>query len=126
MKKLISLLGTALALSAITTEARAEFTCSGKVEALKLYPSGLVAARVGTTGLIYMCMINSNLNWNDGYAPVTITPEVCKTMYSAFLSARLSGQQITLWYVPATGQTACNQLTGWPAYAPASIGGDGF
>lgn len=86
-----------------------DVTCEMAIDTLYITPDGWILA--------YMTAANVNKHWwlcnttgsvpvNDGSYNLTITSDGCKSIYSMFLSAKLSGKNIVLLF---RGPNACTQ-----------------
>jgi hypothetical protein len=100
-----------LVASSSTPTFAATVVCSGTVSELTVTSNGspwdgLVLLRLSSmSGPALVCSLNQNWNVQAGF---TTTPTHCKTMYSAWLAARLSGLAVNDVYFDGPVPSACN------------------
>ena len=87
--------------------------CSGKIAELAYHANNRLMIRLETMNkLVFFCSPDSE--WSVAGTNYVSGPETCKTLYSTFLSAKISGKSITSLYfdgddVPAS----CNNWGSW-------------
>jgi hypothetical protein len=94
----------------VTTNAFANFTCSGKVAYLGLSPDGVMTLSVSGFGVWYICSMSGPYG-NAGH-----NAEGCKAWYASALAAQKSGQGIVLYFQSPSGTsngTDCTALGSW-------------
>ena len=107
-------LGTAALAAA--SPAYADIQCAFSISAIGLDTSGNFVPTLtngGNTYSWYICSTQGTVVVNNGYgANANVTSGACNALYSQFLTARASGQPITMWF---HGPTACSVAGGLPA-----------
>ena len=96
--------------SMLTTNAFANFTCSGKVTYLGLQPDGVVTMAVNGFGVWYICSLSGTYG-NSGH-----NAEGCKAWYASLLAAQKTGQGVVLYFQSPAGTSngaECTALGSW-------------
>lgn len=91
------------ALSAPLPASAVAYSCVGKVDRVSLGPTGEVNAsfsfHTGVMAWQGMCSLNADYH--------AVTPAACKAVLAVLTAARLSGQQVEMWFDNSTGGS-CN------------------
>ena len=93
----------------MSTVGNASEVCTGKIERLGISPTnGDVHIQIQpSTGMFQICNVDEA--WGR------LSTETCKTMYSTFLAARMSGMEVSLMFPDGF---SCSSLGSW-AYPSA-------
>jgi len=95
-----------------------EITCSGKVAALGYHANNQFMIQLDSMNApVFFCNPDSQFTVS-GTSYIT-GPETCKTMYSTFLAAQMSGKVITSLYFD--GDQVPSSCNGWAAWSSANI-----
>jgi len=111
MKYKVFILHVVLLIFVTAGNAYAGFSCYGKITQLGIDGGGDVAVSLTnsadsqySTPIHKMCNVNSKGSF-------TFNEASCKAAYSAFLSAKVSGQQVKIFYSSTT--LSCSTLPSW-------------
>jgi hypothetical protein len=100
----------------ISSNASANFTCSGQVAYLGMNAEGVVTVSVGF-GVWYICNQSSAYTVNG----LTYTPEGCRAWYASLVAAKTSGQAVRFFFSsPAESSNGpeCNAVGNWAWPSP--------
>lgn len=86
------------------------YQCTGPVTGVSINPKTgeVVAENIGTLEWPKFCDVNNEINGVD--------PESCKIIFTALLTAQISGKSVTLWFEDdndCSTHTPWQLLTGW-------------
>lgn len=90
-----------------------EIVCYGKVEVLSYHaPDQMMIKLSGMNTSVLFCSPDNR--WSVPGTSYTTGPETCKTLYSVFLAAKLSGKILESVYFDGDGTPAnCNSFASW-------------
>lgn len=92
--------------------------CSGKVEELSYHADNRFMIRLEDMNLsVFFC--SPDAEWTVEGTSNTTGPETCKTLYSTFLAAKMSGQPINALYLD--GDDVPSSCNGWAHWKSANI-----
>jgi len=97
---------------ALSTQAVANYTCTGKVSGVSISPKNgqLLVERIGTLKWVVLCSVETEIN--------KVSANTCSAIYSLLITAQVSGKQATLWFndgrdCSKTSHKPWQKLTGW-------------
>ena len=113
MKKAMML---AAAFCWVSQSAWANYACTGTTTSVAMDSGGGVNIS-NSSGLefVWLCSVNTPSNG--------VSVEACKAMYAMFLSSKLSGAQVTLWF---SDGLSCTTHAAWAALPSGNYNGGGW
>jgi hypothetical protein len=100
----------------ISSNASANFTCSGQISYLGMSPEGVITVSVGF-GVWYICNQTSTYTVNG----LTYTPEGCRAWYASLLAAKTSGQAVRFFFgsvAESANGAECGAVGNWAWPSP--------
>lgn len=101
----------ALSLGLTPLAALANTSCSGPVSFVGSDNAGNVYVNINSYGVWEVCNVSEPFTSNS----VTVTPDSCKTWYTAFLASQSSGVNVQLYFYSST---ACSAFGNWVEPSP--------
>ena len=83
----------------------ANYACKGKVTTIALNASGILTISVGNINWVYLCSLSTPHN--------AVAPEACKGMLALLTAAKLTGNDISLYFTDTSNDCTNSAHPAW-------------